>query len=59
MASMLNPSEKRLFSMILESEAKQVGGEWFIDNEGPVSDMEKVLDALFEGKNVQMRYRDN
>ena len=33
--------------------------QWFIDNEGPVSDMEKVLDALFEGKNVQMRYRDN
>lgn len=56
---MLNPSEKRLFSMILESEAKQFGGEWFIDNEGPVLDMERVLDALFEGKNVQMRYKDN
>ena len=55
MGTLLNPEERRLFSLILESEAKRIGGEWFIEGEGPIYDLEQVLDAMFEGKLIQLK----
>lgn len=55
MVALLSPEEKRLFSAVLESEAKRIGGEWFIDGDGPVQDLEKVVNAMLEGKMVHLR----
>jgi hypothetical protein len=55
MGTMLNPEERRLFSQILEYEAKRIGGKWFIDGDGTVSDLEEVIDAMFEGRLIQLK----
>ena len=55
MVALLNPEERRLFSAVLDSEAKRIGGEWYIDGDGPVQDLDKVVDALFDGKMVHLR----
>ena len=52
---MLKGEERRLFSLILERQALEENGKWFIDEDGPIFDMELVMDALDKGKRVSLR----
>ena len=55
---MLNPSEKEAFSKVLDFKAINENGIWHIEGE-PTDDTMKVIDALFEGKQVLLIPKNN
>tara|TARA_R110002012_G_scaffold318539_1_gene537148 strand:- start:6000 stop:6164 length:165 start_codon:yes stop_codon:yes gene_type:complete len=52
---MLKGEERRLFAQILEKQALDDNGKWFIDEDGPIFDMELIIDALEKGLIVSLR----
>ena len=49
--------EKEEFAKVLMVQAAQENGRWFIEEEGPILDMMRVVEALVEGKHVALHYK--
>ena len=54
---MLTEREKEDFSKVLQVQAYHEKSDWFIEDDGPISDTMKVVEALCEGKRVTLRPR--
>ena len=54
---MLSEQEMKEFAQVLELQAYQENSEWFIEEEGPILDTMKVVEALFEGKRIYLKLR--
>ena len=57
MVAVLSKEEMKEFAQVLELQACQENGEWFIEEEGPIFDTMKVVEALCEGKRIYLKLR--
>jgi len=54
--ALLSELEKEEFAKVLEVQAATENAKWYIDGEGPIYDMMKVVNALFEGKHIHLQH---
>lgn len=55
MVALLSELEKEQFAKVLEVQAATENARWYIEGEGPISDMMKVVNALFDGKHIHLQ----
>jgi hypothetical protein len=53
--TMLRGEERILFAHILEKQALEEKGKWFIDGDGPIFDMDLVIQGMEKGLKVYIR----
>ena len=57
MVAVLSEQEKEDFAKVLQLQAYQEKSEWFIEDDGPIINTMKVVEALCDGKRVYLRPR--
>ena len=56
MVALLSELEKEQFAKVLEVQALSENAKWYIEGDGPITDMMEVITALFEGKHIHLQH---